>query len=236
MTAGAGARREELAAGLAAVRARIAAACERAGRAVEEVTLVAVTKTWPASDAALLRDLGVRDLGENKDAEAADKAAQVDGVRWHFVGQLQTNKARSVASYASVVHSLDRPRLARALDDGARRAGRVLDVLVQVDLDDGQEAGRGGARPDDVAALADLAAELPGLRLAGVMAVAPRGADPAEAFARLAGLAGELRGQHPGATVVSAGMSGDLEQAVAAGATHLRVGTALLGHRPAGLR
>lgn len=227
-------RREELAAGLAAVQARIAASCVAAGRAPDEVTLVAVTKTWPASDVVLLRDLGVVDVGENKDTEAAPKAAQVDGVRWHFVGQVQTNKARSVASYADLVHSLDRARLARALADGARRAGRAVGVLVQVSLD--EDPGRGGALPGDVPALADLAASLGGLRLDGVMAVAPRGGEPRAAFDRLAEVARRVRAQHPRATVMSAGMSGDLEAAVAAGATHVRIGTALLGHRPPVLR
>jgi len=227
-------RREELAAGLAAVQARIAASCVAAGRAPDEVTLVAVTKTWPASDVVLLRDLGVVDVGENKDTEAAPKAARVDGVRWHFVGQVQTNKARSVASYADLVHSLDRARLARALADGARRAGRAVGVLVQVSLD--EDPGRGGALPGDVPALADLAASLGGLRLDGVMAVAPRGGEPRAAFDRLAEVARRVRAQHPRATVMSAGMSGDLEAAVAAGATHVRIGTALLGHRPPVLR
>ena len=233
-----GDRRAELADGLAAVRERLGVACDAAGRAAADVVLVAVTKTFPVGDALVLRELGVHDLGENKDAEAADKAAQVDGVRWHFVGQLQTNKARSVATYASLVHSLDRPRLANALSAGAVRAGRELDVLVQVDLDTSpdREPGRGGALPADVPALADLTAGLEGLRLAGVMAVAPLGADPRGAFDVLAGVAADLRAAHPGAAWISAGMSGDLEAAVAAGATHVRIGTALLGHRPRVLR
>jgi uncharacterized pyridoxal phosphate-containing UPF0001 family protein len=142
---------------------------------------------------------------------------------------VQSNKAASVASYASVVHALDRPSLAQALSLGAVRAGRTVEVLVQVRLDDAD--GRGGAAPADVPALADLAEGLEGLRLAGVMAVAPLGADPAPAFARLADVAGRLRADHPQATAVSAGMSGDLEQAVAAGATIVRIGTALLGRR-----
>lgn len=228
------ARRAELAEALPAVKARIAAACAAAGRPATAVTLVAVTKTFPASDAQVLVDLGQVDLGENRDAEAAVKAGQVDGVRWHFVGRLQTNKSRSVSSYASVVHSLDRAGLATALAEGARRAGRVVDVLVQVSLD-GDDA-RGGALPADVPGLADVAAGLEGLRLAGVMAVAPLGADPRAAFARLADIAADLRADHPGADAISAGMSGDLEAAVAAGATHVRIGTALLGHRPAVLR
>jgi pyridoxal phosphate enzyme (YggS family) len=223
-------RREDLAANLAAVERRIAAACARAGRRRDEVTLIAISKTWPAEDVAALRDLGVHDFGENRDQEARPKAAAVAGVRWHFVGAVQTNKARSVASYADVVHSVDRPGLVTALSAGAVRAGRVVDALVQVSLDGAP--GRGGALPADVPELADAVAAAEGLRLAGVMAVAPLGGDPAEAFARLAEVAEELRTQHPQAVTISAGMSGDLEQAVAAGANALRVGTALFGHRP----
>lgn len=227
-------RGHELAAGLAAVHDRIAAACARAGRDRRDIQLVAVSKTWPARDVHLLRGLGVRDFGENKDAEAAAKAAEVDGVRWHFVGQVQSNKARSVAAYADVVHALDRARLAQALSRGAQAAGRTLRVLVQVSLDG--DPRRAGVRPGDVPALADLAVGLPGLVLGGVMAVAPRDADPEEAFARLAAVAADLRSTYPPATTISAGMSGDLEAAVGAGATLLRVGTALFGHRPPDLR
>ena len=229
-------RRAALVRSLAGLEQRIAAACRAAGRTRDGVTLVAVTKTWPADDAALLRGLGVLDMGENRDAEAVDKAARVPGVRWHFVGRLQTNKARSVVSYAHLVHSVDRDRLARALDEAVlRRPGRgPLDVLLQVSLDGADD--RGGVPPGGLPALADLVAGLAGLRLAGVMAVAPLGLDPRPAFDRLAALAGELRQAHPQATVVSAGMSGDLESAVAAGATHLRIGSALLGHRPPVLR
>lgn len=223
-------RARQLADALTALEQRLAAACAAAGRVRDEVTLVAVTKTHPAADCALLRDLGVRDLGENRDQEAREKAAAVDGVRWHFVGGLQTNKAGSVASYADVVHSVDRPALVDALSKGAGRAGRALDVLLQVSLDG--DPGRGGALVQDVPALADHAARAPGLRLAGVMAVAPLGADPSAAFACLAEVAARLRADHPEAVAVSAGMSGDLEQAVQIGATHVRVGTALLGRRP----
>lgn len=227
-------RAEQLADRLAEVEDRIARACAAAGRPRADVTLVAVTKTWPASDAAVLRDLGVRDLAENRDAEARAKAAEVTGVRWHFVGAVQTNKARSVASYADVVHSVDRAALVTALGAGARRAGRTVEALVQVSLDG--DPARGGALPADVLGLADAVAGADGLRLGGVMAVAPLGADPARAFALLAQVAADLRARHPDATTVSAGMTGDLEQAVAAGATHVRVGTALLGARPPVLR
>ncbi|MDT7539383.1 MAG: dependent protein [Actinomycetota bacterium] len=223
-------RRDELAANLAAVEERVVAACAAAGRQRAEVTVVAISKTWPGSDVALLRDLGVPDFGENRDDEAAQKAAGLPDVRWHFVGTVQTNKARSITSYADVVHSLDRPALVAALSQGAVRAGRVVDVLIQVDLD--EHPHRGGARPFAVPALAELAAAADGLRLAGVMAIAPLGVEPAAPFARLASVAEQVRRQHPAATIISAGMSGDLEAAVAAGANLLRVGTALFGSRP----
>jgi PLP dependent protein len=227
-------RSEELAANLAAVEERVAAACAAASRPRADVTVVGVSKTWPASDVAILRDLGVGDFGENRDAEAAAKAAAVPDVRWHFVGSVQTNKARSVASYADVVHSVDRHALVEALSRGAVRAGRVVGALVQVSLDGAP--GRGGAAVDDVPALAAATAAADGLRLQGVMAVAPVGADPAVAFRLLVEVAASVRRQHPDALTISAGMSGDLEQAVAAGANVLRVGTALFGTRPPLLR
>ncbi|WP_205717519.1 YggS family pyridoxal phosphate-dependent enzyme [Actinomadura soli] len=229
-------RRAEIAEGIAAVRARIAAACAAAGRDEGELTLIAVTKTFPASDVRLLAGLGLTDVGENRDQEARPKAADCADLplTWHFVGRLQTNKARAVAGYAGVVHSVDRPRLVSALSDAAVRAERTLRCLVQVSLDEAE--GRGGASPRDVPRIADEIAAASGLELGGVMAVAPLGADPAPAFTRLAGIAAELRGNHPDARIVSAGMSGDLEQAIACGATHLRVGTALLGGRRAIVR
>lgn len=227
-------RRAELAANLADVQDRIGSACDAAGRDRGEIRLIAVTKTWPASDALLLRELGLTDLAENRDQEARQKAAAVDGVTWHFVGSVQTNKARSVASYAHVVQSVDRASLVEALAKGADRAGRVVDVLLQVSLDG--DTARGGAVPSDVPALGELVAQAQSLRLQGVMAVAPLGADPAQAFATLAAVAADLRGQHPTADVVSAGMSSDLEAAIAAGATHVRIGTALLGPRRPPLR
>lgn len=234
-------RRAELAEGIERVRARVAAACAAAGRDESEITLIAVTKTFPASDVRLLAGLGLTDIGENRDQEAHPKAAECADLplTWHFVGRLQTNKARSVAGYADVVHSVDRAKLVRALSAAAVRAGRTLRCLVQVSLDENaspEERGRGGAHPGDVPELADEIAGADGLELGGVMAVAPLGADPLPAFERLAGIAAEVRRNHPGASIVSAGMSGDLEQAIACGATHLRVGTALLGGRRAIVR
>jgi len=229
-------RREELALRLAAVRQRISAACEAAGRAAGEVTLIAVTKTWPASDVRLLSELGVTDIGENRDAEAAPKAAQCADLDliWHFIGQLQTNKANSVARYATFVHSVDRLRLIRALGTAARRAERIIQCLIEVSLDG--DPARGGAPAGEIAGLAEALEAEPGLVLAWVMAIAPLTMEPAEAFAWLLDSAAPVRATRPSATVISAGMSGDLESAIAAGATHVRIGTALLGDRGARVR
>lgn len=228
-------RRDQLAANLATVRDRIDRACAAAGRDRGGVTLIAVTKFFPASDVEHLAALGVTQMGENRDQEAGTKFAQLaDGIRKpltvHFIGQLQSNKAAHVASYADVVQSVDRAKIATALDRAAADCGRALDVLVQIDLSGA--VGRGGVAPEGARDLADRVAAAGALRLRGVMAVAPLGADPAEAFTRLAELAGAIRADHPDADWLSAGMSGDLEQAVAAGATHLRVGSAILGSRP----
>ena len=235
------ARKDEILANLAAVRARIAAACEAAGRSPGDVTLIAITKTFPVSDVRLLAGLGVLDIGENRDQEAAPKAAACADLepplRWHFVGQLQANKAKSVVRYADVIHSVDRPRLVEALGTRARAAGRRITCLVQVDLDEAPDdeaasgAPRGGALPADVPGMASAIAAQDGLILGGVMAVAPLGAPPRPAFRRLAEVAAVVRATHPGAMMISAGMTGDLEEAIAEGATHVRVGTALLGGR-----
>jgi hypothetical protein len=286
------ARRDELAANLAAVEQRLVKACAAAGRDRADVTLIAVTKTFPASDVRLLAELGVTDVAENRDQEARRKAADCDpalvpecaGLRWHFVGQLQRNKARSVVRYADAVHSVDRFELVEALaEEAAKRRTEPLDVLLQISLDEdvptppvttitpaavaspaaaatppdtvrppasaipapavtpaplvaggdtpGTAGPRGGVAAVDLAALAAEIARTPALRLRGVMAVAPRGEDPDVAFARLARVAAELRRARPEALWISAGMSGDLESAIRHGATHVRVGSALLGNR-----
>jgi pyridoxal phosphate enzyme (YggS family) len=228
-------RRAELAANLAEVRTRLAAACAKANRDPAELTLVAVTKTWPAEDVLRLADLGVLDIGENRDQEATPKvtavaAAGVD-VRWHFVGHLQRNKARSVAGYAHLVHSVDSVRLAEALNHAAEQVrDRPLDVLVQISIDG--DPDRGGVPPADVETVVDAVARAGSLVLRGVMAVAPLEWEPARAFEDLFAIASRLRAQHPDATIISAGMSGDVEAAINYGATHVRMGTALLGSRP----
>ena len=246
-------RTREIAAGLAAVRERIARAAREAGRA-DEPALVVVTKTHPAEDVVRLAGLGVAAVGENRDQEARPKAAAVAEAlgdaapRWHFIGQLQTNKAKHAVRYASVVESVDRPELAEALSRvlvlrREREPGVEvpdLECLVQVDVDDRADADRpegigprGGASPEDVPALAAAIAALPGLRLGGLMCVAPRGLDPEASFRRLAALGEELRRAHPDASTLSMGMSADLESAVRAGATQVRIGSDVLGARPA---
>jgi PLP dependent protein len=226
----------DLAENLRAVRARIDAAARAAGRDPSEVSLLAVSKTWPADAVRDLAALGQRDFGENRAQELLGKAGELSDLplRWHFIGQLQRNKAAAVARLGAVVHSVDRESLVGVLDRTGEEIGRPVDVLLQVDLGDaaGGVAARGGADPADVPALADLVAGSAGLRLRGLMAVAPRGEDPAPAFERLARLAERVRADHPDAVELSAGMSGDLEAAVSAGATVVRVGTALFGDRP----
>jgi PLP dependent protein len=243
-------RSAELARRLTSVRTRIGAACAAAGRDEAEVTLIAVTKTYPASDVLALASLGLTDFGENRDEEAACKAAEVSAefkalpgsppapVRWHFIGQLQTNKARHVVGYADFVHSVDRVRLVHALGAAVRGAGRELTCLVQVSLDPatdlagtGAGPGRGGAPPAAAAGVAEAIEAEQGLTLGGLMAVAPRYTDPRAAFAPLRHLSALIRSVNPSATVISAGMTGDLEAAIENGATHLRIGTALLGDR-----
>ena len=220
----------ELADRLASVDRAIAGAARTAGRDQSELTRIVVTKFQPASLVRELAALGVADFGENRHQEAAAKAAELAdlGLTWHFVGQLQSNKARQVRRYARVVHSVDRDALVTAL---AADDGTTVDCFVEVDLSG--EPGRGGATPSDVPALADRIAAAPGLRLAGVMAVAPLGAPPRAAFAALRLVSDRVRSAHPEAAAISAGMSGDFREAILEGATHLRIGTAITGNRPA---
>ena len=227
-------RIDELHTNLDAVRRRVAEACADMGRDVDCVGLTVVTKFFPASDVRLLADLGVTDVGENRHQEAAEKAAECAdlGLRWHFIGGLQSNKAAAVTSYADVVESVDRLKLVRHLARGAHERGSDIDVLIQVSLDGPDTANRSGVAPGDLAVLAAAVAESDGLRLSGLMAVAPLGADPDAAFAELAQIQSGFLTDHPHATELSAGMSGDLEAAIKHGATRVRVGSAVLGPRP----
>lgn len=227
-------RAEQLSANLAAVRSRIEAACSEVGRDPAEITLEVVTKFFPASDVRLLAAAGITDVAENRHQEAEAKAAECAdlGLRWHFIGGLQSNKAAAVARYADVIESVDRRKLVGPLDRGAEQAGRDRDVLIQVSLDPPGADHRSGATKDSIPELADAIATTEHLRLRGVMAVAPLGEEPGPAFARLAEIHAELLAEHPEATWRSAGMSHDLEAAIRSGATHVRIGSAVLGSRP----
>jgi pyridoxal phosphate enzyme (YggS family) len=237
-------RPAELVASLAAVRTQLSNAATAAARDAWSITLIAVTKNFPASDLAILLGLGVGDFGENRDQEARAKLAQLSAAdrfgsrsgvptpRLHFIGRLQTNKCRSVARYACCVHTVDRPSIVTALAEGVRVAEREpLPVFVQVSLDG--DPARGGVVEQALPALADQIAAQDRLRLLGVMAVAPLDQSAEEAFARLGDVSLALREQHPHAAGISAGMSGDFEVAVKFGATHVRIGSALLGRREA---
>ncbi|MEP7193108.1 MAG: YggS family pyridoxal phosphate-dependent enzyme [Actinomycetota bacterium] len=232
------ARLEELSASLHHVQERIGSACRACGRRPDDISLIVVTKFFPSSDIELLCRLGVTDIGENREQEASAKVAALPAdvrqrVHVHFIGQVQSNKVPSLASFVDTVHSIDRPKLVRALDRAAISAGRDIGALVQVSLSgDTLAQGRGGIPLDGVAGLADSVASSAHLTLRGLMAVAPLGVDPQVAFAELAAVARRVRAAHPTAAWMSAGMSADLEAAVANGATHLRVGSAILGSRP----
>jgi len=228
-----GNRRHELAGHLTQIQDRISKACAVSGRDAGEITLIAVTKTYPATDVRLLNELGLRHFGENRDQEAAAKAAACAGldITWHFVGQLQTRKAGSVARYADVIHSVDRARLASHLGAAVRAAGREISCLVQVSIDG--DPARGGVPSAGVAPVAEAIEAEPGLVLGGVMAVAPIGMEPVVAFEALRHCSDVVRGIRAEAGIISAGMSADMEDAIACGATHLRIGTALLGARKA---
>ncbi|UTT71054.1 YggS family pyridoxal phosphate-dependent enzyme [Arthrobacter sp. DNA4] len=238
-------RSAELAERLAVVRKRIAAAAGAAGRSDRPPSLIVVTKFHPAEDIRRLAALGITDVGENRDQEAAAKAVELADLdlTWHFVGQLQTKKAKSVARYAAAVHSVDRPQLVDALAKAVRNEidsnGRSpLDCFIQVSLEEREHDGdggrhRGGAAPADVPLLAERIAAADSLNLAGVMAVAPLGAPPEPAFEKLAGVSARLVAAYPAASGISAGMSQDLEAAIRFGATHLRIGSDILGSRPA---
>jgi pyridoxal phosphate enzyme (YggS family) len=226
-------RLEEIAAGLATVRERIAVACAEAGRDAHDVRLVVVTKTFPASDVRHLAELGVTEVGENRHQEAETKAAECADLdlTWHFIGGLQSNKAAAVARYADVVESVDRRKLVSALDRGAHDRGHEVDVLLQVSLDPPGREGRSGAAVEELDELARAVQDADLLRLRGLMAVAPLGEDPNRPFGRLTEIHQGFLATHPDAAWLSAGMSGDFEHAVRAGATHVRIGSAVLGSR-----
>jgi len=223
----------DLAARLAQVDAGIVDAARVAGRDPGAITRIVVTKFHPAEVVRELYEHGVRDVGENRQQELSEKSASVgdlDGLRWHFIGQAQTNKAKAIRAAASVVHSVDRIKIADALDAAAADHAPSLDVLLQVNLTD--DPKRGGVAPAELERLAEHASGCRTLRLRGVMAVAPLGEAPGPAFARLAEYSDRVRAIAPEATWISAGMTADYPEAIAAGATHLRIGSAITGPRP----
>ena len=226
-------RKQELQANLQDVERDISQACIAANRIREDVTLIAVTKTWPASDVDLLAELGVTNVGENRDQEAKPKhyEVQAKNLIWHAIGQLQTNKAKSVAAWADVVHSVDRVDLVTALTKAVASRETRLGVLIQANLDPIPTENRGGALPEEIMDLADLISSSSGLKLQGVMGVAPLGGDDDMAFARLQELANQIQAKFPEANWISAGMSGDFATALKYGATHLRIGSSILGKR-----
>jgi len=228
------ARRDELATRLDDVRRRIAGACDTAGRDPAGVTLVIVTKYFPSTDVRLLAGLGVTDVAENRHQEAIEKAEACAelGLRWHFVGGLQSNKAAAVASYADVVQSVDRRKLVGPLSRGAADRGSALEVLIQVSLDAPGADHRAGVAPTEISGLAEAIEAADALTLRGLMAVAPLDEEPAAAFDRLNVVRSGFLESYPNATWLSAGMSADLEAAVIRGATHVRIGSAVLGSRP----
>lgn len=219
---------------LESVQQGIVDASRAGNRNPESVTLIVVTKFHPVSLVRALAELGVHDVGENRHQEAQAKAEALSelDLMWHFIGQLQTKKARQAARYASAIHSIDRERLVDALSDPEfdPASSRPIDAFLQVNLTD--DPGRGGIAPDGIESLAERVLETPSLRLRGVMAVAPL-EEPAEAaFTRLAGYSQRVRALEPTAAAISAGMTHDYVEAIAAGATHLRIGSAITGNRP----
>ncbi len=219
-------RSQELSANLDSIRARIGAAVQGSGRNPDEVTLIVVTKTFPASDVQILYDLGVRDFGENRDQEASVKSLELpDDCRWHFQGQIQSNKLKSIAEWADVLHSIDDISHARKLNSLVAEK----DIFVQVSLDN--LPNRGGVVPNLLPDFLEELSALANLNLRGLMAVAPLGEEPARAFSRLKELSDQVVRVHPKAHEISAGMSNDFEAAVAQGATHIRIGSQILGVR-----
>lgn len=219
-------RYEEIASNLNGVIEQIKAAAQSSARAYEEITLIAVTKTFPVSDVHILASLDVHHYGENRDSEAAPKAVAVPGT-WHFQGQIQSNKLKSIASWANVIHSLDEIRHIQTLD---KVATHRIGVFLQVSLDGAQ--GRGGAAPTDLSALADSVVRSTHLDLMGLMAVAPLDVLVDQAFEKLATIHAAFKSAYPQAIYLSAGMSNDFESAISHGATHIRVGSSILGSRP----
>jgi PLP dependent protein len=222
-------RVKEISSALADVESRIAHACLLAKRAREDVKLIAVTKTHPIRDVEILHSFGIRDFGENRDAEGLEKSVAVTG-RWHYQGQIQSKKIGSLARWSHTVHSLDDlshlPKFDRALDV---IGDKTLEIFIQVSLD--EDPSRAGLAEDEVLRACQMVVDSSHLRLMGVMTVPPVEADPGESFSTIATISDRIRSDFPQARYISAGMSGDFEVAIAYGATHIRIGSQILGSR-----
>jgi PLP dependent protein len=225
-------RKAQLRERLDQINDQISNACKKVNRDISEITLIAVTKNFPASDVEILAQLGIQNVGENKDQEAKEKFNQVQAdIDWHFVGQLQTNKVKSVLQYAKYIHSLDRPRLASEINKVAQNLGRVAKVFIQVDLA-GDDPNRAGVAPAELSQFSEQINKMANLEVVGLMAVAPLGVESRAAFEGLRTIQSEFLKTYPAASSLSIGMSEDFEVAIEFGATHLRIGSLLLGVRP----
>ena len=222
-------RVDEISGNLEKVKEQIKLAAASANRLSEEITLVAVTKTFPVSDIEILYSLGIRDFGENRDQEASAKVGLLPkDVRWHFQGQIQSNKLKSITSWASFIHSVDQLKYAQMISDYS--AGNVKPIFMQVSLDKPPQS-RSGVNPSELLELAGAISELPGIRLQGLMAVAPVNSPAEQAFAELEDIRSDFLSTFPDAKSLSIGMSGDYQIAIKYGATHIRIGSSILGIR-----
>jgi pyridoxal phosphate enzyme (YggS family) len=222
-------RTSEITANLNDVKAKIASAALKAGRDADEITLIVVTKTFPVSDLEILYSLGVREFGENRDQEAAEKVAQLPSdINWNFQGGIQSNKLKSITTWAGCIHSVDKLKYAQIISE--QNTGKPKEIFIQVSLDQPPES-RGGVDPEKLIDLASEITKLPGISLKGLMAVAPLDLPEEQAFLKLKEIQADFVAVFKGARYLSAGMSGDYEMAISYGATHLRIGSSILGNR-----
>jgi pyridoxal phosphate enzyme (YggS family) len=227
-------RKDELVSNLQSVRSEITRACEQNNRDPDDITLIAVTKNFPASDIRLLNDLGVSDFGESRVQEFSRKYEEVKDLvsTWHFIGQVQSNKIREITRMSDVVHSIDSAQHIERFNNQAEKAGKVVDLLIQINLDPDYPNARGGVSAKEAEDLATLIHRLGNVNLGGLMFIASPHVDAKRAFQSFAEVLSVFKERHPSAQIVSAGMSADVQEAIRIGATHLRIGSKLLGNRP----
>ena len=222
-------RTSEITANLNDVKAKIASAALKAGRDADEITLIVVTKTFPVSDLEILYSLGVREFGENRDQEAVEKVAKLpSNINWNFQGGIQSNKLKSISTWAGCIHSVDKLKYAQIISE--QNIGKPKEIFIQVSLDQPPES-RGGVDPKRLIDLASEITKLPGISLKGLMAVAPLDSPEEQAFLKLKEIRANFVAAFKDAKYLSAGMSGDYEMAISHGATHLRIGSSILGNR-----